>query len=91
MVKKKLNLVCFDLVCRPLIQTREPPRIVNDIQIIGKKTDAYNPDIQRQYLKDGEVGFPINIRTERYQFSMSEQKFIENAETKTKIEKRKEE
>lgn len=85
MVKKKVNLLCFDLVCR--VPNKESPRVVNDIKIIGKKSDAFKNENHIPYLEENEVGFPINIHFEKWQFEMDENKFMKLAETKIKIEK----
>lgn len=88
MVKKKINLLCFDLVVRTHDEN-EPPRVVNDIKIIGKKSDAFKRETHLPYLDNPTVedGFPINIHFEKWQFEMNEQKFMELADTKTKIVK----
>ena len=87
MVKKKTNLLCFDLLIRTQDEN-EMPRVVNDIKIIGKKSDAFKRENHLPYLnRVDEVGFPINIHFEKWQFEMDEKKFIELADTKTKIEK----
>lgn len=85
MVKKKVNLLCFDLVCRT--PNKEPPRIVNGVKIIGKKSDAFKHENHISYLEENEVGFPINIHFERWQLEMDENKFMKLAEIKNKIEK----
>lgn len=87
MVKKKINLLCFDLLIRTQDEN-EPPRMVNDIKLIGKKSDAFKRENHIPYLnKEDESGFPINIHIEKWQFEMDEKKFMELADTKTKIEK----
>ena len=88
MVTKKVKLLCFDLVCRK--NDRDTPRIVNNVKIIGGKKEVYNHENHLQYLEEGEVGFPINIHFEKWQFEMNETKFMKLADTKTKIEKEKE-
>lgn len=89
MVKKKVNLLCFDLLVRTH-DTKEP-RVVENIKIIGKKSDAFKRETHLPYLDNptAEDGFPINIRFEKWQFEMSETKFMKLADTKIKIEKRK--
>lgn len=90
MVKKKFNLLCFDLVVK-MQDGNGPPRVVNDIKMIGKKSDAFKHENHILYLnKTDEVGFPINIHFEKWQFEMDEKKFMELADTETKIEKEKE-
>lgn len=85
MVKKKINLLCFDLIIRTHDEN-EPPRVVNNIKLIGKKSDAFKREVHLPYLnKSDEDGFPINIHFEKYQFEMDEQKFMELADTKTKL------
>ena len=88
MITKKVKLLCFDLVCRT--KDNEPLRVVDDIKIVGSKKDAYNHENHLPYLGEGEVGFPINIHFEKWQFEMNETKFMKLADTKTKIEKEKE-
>lgn len=88
MITKKVKLLCFDLVCRTT--DNEPLRVVDDIKIVGGKKDAYNHENHLPYLREGEVGFPINIHFEKWQFEMNEIKFMKLADTKTKIEKEKE-
>ena len=87
MVSKKVKLLYFDLVCRK--NDNDPPRIVNNVKIIGGKKEAYNHENHIPYLKDGETGFPINIPLEKWLFEMSEEKFMATAEKK-KIIKEKE-
>ena len=87
MVTKKVKLLCFDLVCRK--DDNDPPRIVNNVKIIGGKKEAYNHENYIPYLRDGETGFPINIHFEKWLFEMSEEKFMATAENK-KIIKEKE-
>lgn len=88
MVTKKLKLVCFDLVCR--LPCSENLRTESNIKIIGGKKDAFKQENHIPYLKDGEIGYPINIHFEKWQFEMNETKFMKLADTKTKIEKEKE-
>ena len=90
MVKKKVNLLCFDLVVRT--HDVEEPRVVENIKIIGKKSDAFKRETHIPYLDNPTVedGFPINIHFEKWQFEMCEPKFMKLADTKTKIEKEKE-
>ena len=88
MVTKKLKLVCFDLVCR--LPCSENLRTESNIKIIGGKKDAFKHENHIPYLKDGEIGYPINIHFEKWQFEMDEKKFMETADKKIKIEKEKE-
>ena len=86
MISKKVKLLCFDLVCRESDNT--PPRIVNNIKIIGGKKEAYKHENYIPYLKDGETGFPINIHFEKWLFEMSEEKFMTTADNKTIIKEK---
>lgn len=90
MVKKKVNLLCFDLVIRT--PDVAEPRVVENIKIIGKKSDAFKYETILPYLDNPtvEAGFPINIHFEKWQFEMDENKFMQVADVKTKIEKEKE-
>ena len=90
MVRKKVNLLCFDLVVRT--HDVEVLRVVENIKIIGKKSDAFKRETHLPYLNNPTVedGFPINIHFEKWQFEMDEPKFMKLADTKNKIEKEKE-
>lgn len=85
-----MNLLCFDLVVRS--HDVKEPRVVENIRIIGKKSDAFKHETHLPYLDNPAVedGFPINIHFEKWQFEMNETKFMKLADTKTKIEKEKE-
>ena len=88
MVTKKVKMLCFDLVCKK--DDINPPRIVTNVKIIGGgKKEAYKHENHIPYLKDGEVGFPINIHFEKWLFEMNEEKFMATADNK-KIIKEKE-
>ena len=86
MVTKKERLLCFDLVCR--LPGSENLRTEPNIKIIGGKKDAYKHENHIPYLKDGEIGFPINIHFEKWLFEMDEQKFMETADNKTLIKEK---
>lgn len=90
MVKKKVNLLCFDLVVRT--HDEKETRVVENIKIIGKKSDAFKHETHLPYLDNPavEVGFPINIHYEKWQYEMDENKFMQVADVKTIIEKEKE-
>ena len=86
MVSKKVKMLCFDLVCRK--NDNDPLRIVNNVKIIGEKKEAYKHENHIPYLKDGEVGFPINIHFEKWLFEMNEEKFMATADNKTIIKEK---
>ena len=88
MITKKVKMLCFDLVCNKKDDI-SPPRIVNNIKIIGGKKEAYKHENHIPYSQDGETGFPINIHFEKWLFEMNEEKFMEVADNK-KIIKEKE-
>ena len=86
MVTKKVKMLCFDLVCKK--DDINPPRIVNNVKIIGGKKEAYKYGNHIPYLKDGEVGFPINIHFEKWLFEMNDDKFMATADNKTIIKEK---
>ena len=86
MVTKKVKLLCFDLVCRK--NDNDPPRIVNNVKIIGGKKEAYKHENHIQYLRERETGIQINIHFEKWLFEMNDDKFMATADNKTIIKEK---
>ena len=79
MVTKKIKMVMFDLVV--VKGQSEECRMVNDICVVGNsKKLAYDEKNHKLYLKDGEQGFPVNIRIVTKTYGCIDEKFLEFAE-----------
>lgn len=78
MVTKKIKMVMFDLIVK---NQSEECRMVKDICVAGNsKKLAYDEKNHKLYLKDGEQGFPVNIRIVTKTFGCIDEKFLEFAE-----------